>query len=368
MTTRYKVNIIPNGTRLSPINLIGVDILVIGNPGINATFNQTEIDAIVTFVLRGGSLLLMSEGYDEEGYPLNQSMPNTRELNKILRAISLSFVEFTNDTIRDESEFLYYQIGNRHQIPLTSSSFSLETTIGMGIDLVLLFASNININPLFFSSNIFGIGRIIDFDNFIYPLSRTDSGVFYPVWLAGFELFTNSRVLLCGSTMMFSDVSPRGIDLRGWNASFPWYFAHDTSDYGLLFGLPSFNNARLWMNMFDWLSTSENKSFLPLIISFLASIIGLFGVAVSLLIYAKKMKIKEIKIEISEKEKEILPIVLERAETLKAARQSLKDGMTLKAIESYQKASKLSSKIKEERFQKKFSQKARDLRQLVRKK
>ncbi|MHA1382230.1 MAG: hypothetical protein ACTSR3_00570 [Candidatus Helarchaeota archaeon] len=374
---RYDVRIISNGSSINPLNLIGVDILIIGNPGINSTFNQTEINTIVGFVLSGGSLLLMSEGYVEHRYPLNQSQPNTRELNKILRAIGLSIVEFTNQTIRDESQYLYYYAGNTYQIPIPSSSFSPQSTIGIGIDTVLTFSSNINVNPILFSNNIFATGRILDFGSGFWPLSTAGSGTFLPVWLAGFELFSGARVLLCGSTMMFSDISPLGLDItfEGFfdgnetiSLSLPWYFAKDLSQYGLLFGFPSFDNAHLWMNMIDWLTISENQKFLPFILSFLAGIIGLIGVASSLLIYAKKRKIKEIKVEITEKEKQELPIILDRAKTLKSARKNLKDGTIIKAIELYQKASKLSSKLKDDEFRKRFKKRANDLRALKKEK
>ncbi|MHA1301663.1 MAG: hypothetical protein ACTSO9_19760, partial [Candidatus Helarchaeota archaeon] len=122
------------------------------------------------------------------------------------------------------------------------------------------------------------------------------------------------------------------------------------------------------MNMIDWLTISENQKFLPFILSFLAGIIGLIGVASSLLIYAKKRKIKEIKVEITEKEKQELPIILDRAKTLKSARKNLKDGTIIKAIELYQKASKLSSKLKDDEFRKRFKKRANDLRALKKEK
>ncbi|MHA1377784.1 MAG: hypothetical protein ACTSRG_05325 [Candidatus Helarchaeota archaeon] len=356
MSTRYNVRIIRNGTTLSPLQLIGVDILVIGNPGINSTYNQTELNTITSFVLTGGSLLLMSEGYFENRYPLNSSPPNTRELNKILKAIGLVFVGFTNQTLRDESQYFYYYVGDTHQIPIPSSSFSKQSSISTGIGMVLTFASNINIDPLFFSNNIFATGRIMNLGNFIWPLSSAE-GTFLPVWLAGFELFTGSRILLCGSTMMFSDLVPVGTHL-------PWYFSADTSEFGPLFGFPTFDNSRLWMNMFDWLTMSKNQSFLPFIVTFLVGIIGIFGVGLSLLIYSQKMKIKELEFEVAAKEKEELPIILERAQTLKSARLNLKEGMPLKAIELYKKAAKLSSKIKDDELRKRFSKKVRDLRAL----
>ena len=372
-TTRYEVKIIQNGSMITPFELIGVDILIIGNPGINATFNETEINTIASFVVTGGNLLLMSEGYVDHLYPLNQSQPNTSELNRILRAIGIGQVaRFTNQTIRDESELLYYYVGKRYQIPIPQSSFMPQSPVGIGIDMVLTFASHIDINPLLFSNNIIATGRTLDMGNFVLPLSSAGSDTFLPIWLAGFELFSNSRVLLCGSTMMFSDLiqsgNSRDINLTLFNNSLaftlttPWYFAQDITDYGAFFGFPSFDNAKLWMNMFDWLTVSENETFLPYIIAFLAGIIGIFGVAFSLLIYARKRKIIETKIEIIEKEKEILPTLLERAETLKQARQSLRKGSVLKAIELYQKASKLSSKLSDEQMRRQFNQKARDLR------
>lgn len=354
MTSQYQVKIIGNGSSLTPLNLIGVDILAIGNPGINSTYNQTELNTLSCFVLNGGSLLIMSEGYVENRYPLNASYPNTRELNKILKAVGLSFVEFTNETIKDDSQWLYYYVGDTHQIPIPSSSFSPQYTIGSGINMVLTFGSHINLNPFIFSNNIIATGRVLNFGSYILPLSSTDTGTMLPIWLAGFELFTGSRILLCGSTMMFSDLIPRETYL-------PWYFAYDTSDYGRLFGFPSFDNAKLWMNMFDWLSMAKNKSFLPMIVTFFAIIVGVIGIGFSLFIYARKTKSKEIKFEVTETEKVQLPIILERAETLKLARQCLRNGLKLKAVELYRKASKLSLKIMDRANQKKFNKKSRDL-------
>ncbi|MFX0136244.1 MAG: hypothetical protein ACFFDN_21570 [Candidatus Hodarchaeota archaeon] len=378
LSTRYQVRVLPEGSSITPLKLIGVDILVIGNPGINSTFNQTEINTIAAFALTGGSILLMSEGYYEYSYPLNESIPNTRELNRILNALGLFYVDFTNQTILDESEWLgllggdpegyYYYAGDHRQIPIQSSSFSPQHTVGIGIDMVLMFGSHINIDPFIFSNNIMATGRTINFGSFIYPLSTTASGTILPIWLAGFQLFTGSRILLCGSTMMFSDLTPAGMELEvtfgGENHTFatPWYFAYDTSKLGPLFGFPSFDNAKLWMNMFDWLSISENQNFLPLILAFFAGMIGMIGIGFSLLIYAKKIKRKEIKMEISEKEKEQLSIVIERAETLKSARRNLRSGEISKAAELYIKASKLSSKIRDDVNRKKFNKKARDIR------
>ncbi len=368
MSARYEVRVLKDNSSITPLRLLGVDILVIGNPGINNTYDEKELNTISAFALKGGSILLMSEGYVEDRYPLNQSIPNTTELNKILKAVGLVQAKFTNETIRDVSQWLYYYAGDTHQIPITSASFSPQYTVGMGIDMVLMFGSHIDINPFIFSNNIMATGRTLDLGTFIYPLSTTTSGTTLPIWLAGFQLFTGSRVLLCGSTMMFSDLIPRGLERRmkfgedNLTIASPWYFSYDTSDFGLLFGLPSFDNAQLWMNMFDWLSISENQNFLPLIIAFLAGIIGILGIGFSLFIYAKRTKIKEIKIEISEQEIEELPTVLERAETLKSARKSLKTGEYSKAAELYIKASKLSSKIKDDINRKKFNKKARDIR------
>ncbi|MFX1449572.1 MAG: hypothetical protein ACFFCM_01945, partial [Promethearchaeota archaeon] len=369
MSARYHVRVLENGSSLTPLKLLGVDILIIGNPGINATFSDEEINTIASFALMGKSILLMSEGYVPYTYPLNESKPNTRELNRILKAIGLSsYANFTEQTIRDESQWFYYYAGDTHQIPIPSSSFSPQSTIGLGINTVLMFGSHIDVHPLLFSNNIIATGRTLDFGNFILPLSKTSSGAIIPIWLAGFQLFTGSRVLLCGSTMMFSDLAPKGmeriIELEEENLTLasPWYFAYDTSDFGLLFGLPAFDNARLWMNMFDWLSISENQTFLPLIVAFFVAMVGMIGIGFALFIYAKKTVIKEIRIEISEQEKEQLPIVLERAETLKSARRNLKTGEISKAAELYIKASKLSSKIRDDNNRKKFNKKARDIR------
>ncbi|NVM03224.1 MAG: hypothetical protein HWN67_12865 [Candidatus Helarchaeota archaeon] len=370
MSARYQVRVLGNGSSITPLRLLGVDILVIGNPGINDTYDEKELNTISTFALMGGSILLMSEGYVEDIYPLNQSIPNHTELNKILKAVGVFQAKFTNlnHTIRDVSQWLYYYAGDTHQIPIPGASFSPQHTVGMGIDTVLMFGSHIDINPFIFSSNIMATGRTLDLGTFIYPLSTTASETILPIWLAGFQLFSSSRILLCGSTMMFSDIAPRGMERiiktkdKNITLASPWYFAYDTSDFGLLFGLPSFDNAKLWMNMFDWLSISENQNFLPLIIAFFVGMIGIIGIGFTLFIYAKRIKIKEIKIEISEKEKEELPTVLERAETLKSARRNLKIGEFSKAAELYIKASKLSSKIRDDVNRKKFNKKARDIR------
>ncbi|MHA1722699.1 MAG: hypothetical protein ACTSXW_06440 [Candidatus Baldrarchaeia archaeon] len=225
---KYFVRILSPNSTLNYSTLEEIDILIIGNPGQNSFFSDDELSSLMEFTKNGGNLLLMCDPQLNES--IYGEMGNPRELNKILSALNISSVSFScndslGDTIFNENHSI---VQHPYFIYVNSTEFSDETTISDNIERILTFSSSLIVKS---NECVVATG-----DNLSYAI-MPDGNYTYktgakPPWLAS---YTNGefKVVLCGSTIMFSDLSVKDLE-KSWI---------DTED-----------NKALWLNIIKWLT------------------------------------------------------------------------------------------------------------------
>lgn len=332
----YSVRTLGSTKNITTQELQDVDILVITNPYKN--FSNGELDNIKGFVQNGGDLFLLSSAWANV-QNLNVSHPNHTELNRILTAIGLaSTCQFTNETIINTGTSGYTWVDDSHQLPLTQTDFinpilgGGKSRIGWSIERVLLFSSAINISD---ASRVVATA---------HPYSKTEvTNRTNPVWLVAIEYSFYSRIVLCGSSFIFSNIS-RYVSSGGSN---PWITAQDyNTGY-------TFDNQKLWYNIFAYLST-DFVNFSPLLLFFLIPIFCV-GAAIVFKDKLKTISLKRTKKLPEEKEEEQ---VLKRAELLRKARMALAERNKKEAASIYRRAAAISLKIDDQDSYEKFLTKA----------
>ena len=229
---KYIVRLLPVNSTFNSSTLEDIDILIIGNPGRNASFNENELETIKSFAERGGGLFLMCDPqlnetvYGENGNPI--------ELNKILTKLNISSVLFSynnsfGDAIYNENHSV---IRRPYFVYVNSTEFNNETKISDNIQRVLIFSSSLIVKD---NNCIVATGdnesyAITPNGNFTYQIGTK------PPWLVAYE-GDGLKIVLCGSTVMFSDLNVKRLEI-------PWIDAE--------------NNKILWYNIIKWLTPTPN--------------------------------------------------------------------------------------------------------------
>ena len=329
----FEVRRLINNQNLTSNNLTDVEILVISAPEKNSVEYYTEAELVVIrdFVLQGGSLFLLNNPNDSSLYPeYNYTNANVTFINDILENLSISSIRFLNETIESPITSGYYYVNQRYQLPLDENYFNSLSTISLGIMDVLVFSSAIQCSDtnLVIGSTFSGSET--------YPSSFPN-----PYWLIAKDIPTGGRIVACGSMQMFSELQP-------YNLSSKWISP--------IFGTQQFQNSKLWINIFSWLS-QENNTLISSTF-FLIFSIGLIGIC-AFLIYKNRghepsVVLIEEKEEIETKDKKsekigvtqnLDELIDQRANVLKSARFFIKNRNFIKASEFYKKAADLSKII-----------------------
>jgi hypothetical protein len=207
-----------NNQRFTETSLLGVDILVIESP--DRSFTLQERLVIVDYLDNGGSIFLMAD-----------PRSSTSNLNNIIDAIEYTDARFSQHVILDE-EFNQNNIST--QISVSRDELRESSPLANGVKEIITNSISIEDDD---PSKVIGTGS-----NFSFAGLEENS---QPAWLVA-STVGRSRIVLCGSTIMFSDVKPAKSDIT-------WY---ETTD-----------NSLLWQNIFSWLAQKETPpSFLGTII------------------------------------------------------------------------------------------------------
>ena len=332
----YEVRRLTGNQNITRDTLSSVEILVISAPDKNSSNNYSidEMNYIVEFVLNGGSLFLLNNPNDSQIYlEFNYTNSNVTFMNSILSNLSINNIRFLSDIIKAPVEGFSW-VKNRYQMPLTDENLNSLSTISLGIDSILIFSTAITCTDtsLIVGTTILG--------------SETNPSLIpNPYWLIAKDFQSGGRLVACGSMQMFSELLP-------YNLTSKWIAP--------VFQSMAFQNSKLWMNIFSWLSQENNtiiSSVLFLIIS-----IGTIGVCAILIYRGKKQVQVEIPSEVKEKiesekdtikEEEIIEdislMIEQRAKILKSARFFIKNRNYLKASEYYKKAAQLTKSIDDDK-------------------
>jgi len=213
-------------------NLVGVDVVIITNPGNESTFTADEAFYLRQYVKRGGGLFLLSNPYSTNG--TLSGHPNA--LNQLITKIDdmdLSFedLEFweSTDQISDIIMDDYHNLnGTRSFLDLSKDNFTNATIISSqptNISRVLVHTQSISA-PI-----KIGEAYLASYTEDVEHVAHLAEEI--PLWLGGTNE-SNARVVLCGSTIMFSD-----LPLPGTNVT---WTSH-----------PDFDNAHLFNNTINWI-------------------------------------------------------------------------------------------------------------------
>ena len=285
-STRYMVQIHDTGP-LNETVLNGVDILIIAGPDRSNPYSEVELTAISELLANGSSLFLLGDAtiasnstYWFEG-PM-EDMGDNLALNTFLDGINMTGPRFSiNETSTgtwSDTMFDYDHAVNSTYpwvIQLDPSTWDTTHPIFRNINELVTMTSTLK--PIGLAS---GIGNSYestfaqykrDSDSWANismtymnlfkddPLAYSALNTSLPSWLSAFE-FGNSRVTIVGSTIMFSG---RPLDLP--DSELTWFYSAD--------------NAKLFMNIIDWLSAdfvTAPSAIVPMLI--ISSVILVIGV------------------------------------------------------------------------------------------
>ncbi len=284
-STRYIIHVHEDGP-LDEEVLNDIDILIIAGSDSSSPFSNEEYAGIVEMLANGSSLFLLGDPtisedstYWPEG-PMEDTGDNIA-LNTLLDGINMTGPRFSiNETETDswsDTMFDYDHSINGSTpwvIELDSTTWDTNHPIFRNINEIMTMTSTLK--PIELAS---GIGNsyegsfaqyrkdVNSWANYtmpnttlfsLNPLSYSAMNGTFPSWLSAFE-YGSSRVTIAGSTIMFTG---RPIDLL--NAELQWFYAAD--------------NAKLFMNILDWLSadfvTAPSAIGSMLIISAVILVIG----------------------------------------------------------------------------------------------
>ena len=291
-TTRYivRVNVAP----LTDEVLKDVDVLIIAGPDQSPAFTAAEFNGISEMLANGSSLFLLGNPalgqqstYWNEA--LIQDIGENIAINRLFSGINMTGVRFSNNhtTLHEWSDTMFdYDHALNESVPwlirLDSTTWDSAHPIFRNIN--ELYTITATLKPIGLASGI-GHGHESSFAqyqvsangwaNYSYPnmtldefelrpLSYSALNGTYPAWLSAFE-FGSSRVVVCGSTIMFTG---RPLDLE--DTELHWFYVGD--------------NARLFMNIMGWLSkdfAETPNAIVPMLI--ISSAVMIIGVAFYLL-------------------------------------------------------------------------------------
>ncbi|MHA1198898.1 MAG: hypothetical protein ACTSQF_06055 [Candidatus Heimdallarchaeaceae archaeon] len=243
-----------NGTEFNSTNLQGIDLLIITNPGISDddVIVSSERDAILDYVELGGSLFLLSN-------PLTQNeniTGHTSTLNNLLAARNnrLTSARFSASPDQIHSQVLIDDFNSTYGNDSFITINEYNTTKNILTQQVDYFWQEVEIDNVTIYSTPIILGNERDDDDNI-ELAKTpfttysvddeynifrDPGNGFLTWMLSKD-FGNSKMVISGSTIMFSDYTISGnstwIDenqnLDLWNNLMLWlldYTPHPARD------------------------------------------------------------------------------------------------------------------------------------------
>lgn len=290
-STRYIIHVHEDGP-LDAEALNDVDILIIAGSDRSSPYSNEEYAGIAEMLTNGSSLFLLGDPtisedstYWSEGSI--QDIGDNIALNTLLDGINMTGPRFSiNETETDtwsDTMFDYDHAVNATTpwvIQMDSTTWDTNHPIFRNINEILTMTSTLK--PLKLAS---GIGNSYessfaqyrrDFNSWanystpnmtlfsLNPLSYSAINTTLPSWLSAFE-YGSGRVSIVGSTIMFTG---RPIDVP--ETELQWFYVAD--------------NARLFMNILDWLSAdfvTAPSAIGPMLI--ISSVILVIGVAFYLL-------------------------------------------------------------------------------------
>jgi hypothetical protein len=293
-STRYIVRI--NNDELTEEILNDVDILLIASPEELEPFSSTESDGIAEMLANGSSLFLLGDPTVDQNSrywaeALMQDMGENIAINRLLDSINVTGVRFSvNETtigdVYSDTMFDYdntvFNASYPHMIELDSTTWEANHPIFRNIN--ELFTMTSTLKPTDLTSGIasgydttfaqFRAGpnswanysfpnmTLTDFEQ--DPLSYSAINGTFPSWMSAFE-YEESKIVILGSTIMFT-----GRNLDYPETDLRWFYMGD--------------NARLFMNVMNWLSqdfVEAPSAIVPLLI--ISSAVMVVGVAFYLL-------------------------------------------------------------------------------------
>ena len=297
-STRYTVRILEDGP-LNDTNLHDVDILILPAPDESQTFSKEEYGAISRMLNNGSSLFITGNpNIDQtiEEYWADTQFRDIGEniaINRLLDAMNITGIRFSNNVTESGGDTVNYgdtmfdytnalnetapyiiQLGPTvwnpyHPIFKDINSLVVMTGTLKPIDAESRIAwsydesfAQYRRGPNTFANFSFPNMSLAEFGN--APLSYSAINGTQPSWLSAFE-YNGSRIVVCGSTIMFSGMSlalPTTDSRNGEN----WFYQAD--------------NRFLFMNILQWLSEGDLQppsAITPIII--ISSVFIVIGVA-----------------------------------------------------------------------------------------
>lgn len=291
-TTRYIVRV--NEAPLTDAVLNDVDILIIAGPDDTSAFSAAELSGIGEMLANGSSLFLLgnpalgqqSTYWDEA---LIQDIGENIAINRLFDGINMTGVRFSNNhtTTHEWSDTMFdYDHALNESTPwlIRMDSTTWDSAHPIFRNINELYTITGTLKPIGLASGI-GHGYESSFAQYqvsangwanyshpnmtldeyeLRPLSYSALNGTFPAWLSAFE-FGLSRVVICGSTIMFTG---RPLDLE--DTELHWFYVGD--------------NARLFMNIMGWLSkdfAETPSAIVPMLI--ISSVVMIVGVAFYLL-------------------------------------------------------------------------------------
>jgi hypothetical protein len=295
-STNYIIRV--NEAPLTEDNLKDADILIIAAPDESSPFSAAEFKGISEMLENGSSLFLLgdpalgqqSHYWSEE---LMQDIGDNIAINRLLDGINMTGVRFsinetrTNTTTRYWSDTMFdYDHTLNETVPwlLRLDATTWDTSHPIFRNINELYTITATLKPIALASGI-GHGYDSSFAQYqvsangwanyskpnmtleeyqLNPLSYSALNGTFPAWLSAYE-YGSSRVVICGSTIMFTS---RTLDLE--DTELEWFSIGD--------------NARLFANIIGWLSedfVQPPSAIVPMLI--ISSVIMIVGVAYYLL-------------------------------------------------------------------------------------
>lgn len=308
-------------------NLLNYSLIIIGNPGPNGNFSSKEIEVLKNYTILGGNLFLLSNYYDVADLTPDRNLTgNAPYLNNLTQALNLSYL-FNDYDLHNQPPSVPGM--PRWIVEIEDSSFKSFHPIKWKLKKVLTYTSGLNITQ---NQDVIATGHSNS-----YLENYEENIINETPWLVATQL-TTSRIILCGSTVMFSDLNVTD-ELGKEYTGIPWINAVD--------------NLRLWANLIQWVLITKTPNIFSIYI-----IITCIILAIGFSLYIYQSYFRSPKITMHEIKKQNLRD--ERAIILKEARRRAGEGYYLVAAKLYKKAAKLSNKIgdsqEENLYDKKYRQ------------
>lgn len=225
-----KTSMFVNTSPFNATNLMGVDVVIITNPGNDTLFTSDEAFYLNQYVNRGGGLFLLSNPYNT-----NETLSGRSELLNILLA-SMNAMEFDDLTFWSDSTNAdsilddHNSINDSHgYISISADKFTNSTNISSfptNISQVLIHSQSISAPISICEAYISSYA-----EDAAHEVHLADE---IPLWLGGLNN-SDSRIVISGSTIMFSDLIIPGTNVT--------WASH-----------PNYDNVNLFNNTINWIA------------------------------------------------------------------------------------------------------------------